>query len=101
MAELRNARKTQCGTIRVSNADLEDFVRQQLREYDPRHFDDPHPLDIDDFVEFYLGRTVRYYRLSCDDEEGRILGTTAVTDGSSRSSTTRAFRTSKPSERAT
>ncbi len=81
MAELRNARKTERGTIRVSNADLEDFARQQLREYDPRHFDGPHPLDIDDFVEFHLGRTVRYYRLSHGDEEGRTLGTTAVTDG--------------------
>ncbi|HBF68480.1 MAG TPA: hypothetical protein DDW20_04070 [Firmicutes bacterium] len=81
MVELLNAKLTKYGSIQIKNKELELFAYAQLKEFDRNHFKEPHPLDIDSFVEFYLNKTVLYYQLSPKDDEKRILGTTIISEG--------------------
>lgn len=81
MVELINANFTRYGSIQISDADLETFAYNQLKDYQKDYFKEPHALDIDDFVEFYLKKSVQYYQLSAADCEKRPLGSTAITDG--------------------
>lgn len=81
MVKLKNARITKYGSVQVSNDDLERFAYAQLKEYDKNYFKEPHALNIDDFVEFYLKKKVYYYQLSLTDTTDKILGTTTISDG--------------------
>lgn len=81
MIKLLNANYTKYGSVQVKDIDLEIFAYKQLRDYKKNYFKDQHPLDIDDFVEFYLKKDVKYYQLSTKDSDKRPLGTTAITDG--------------------
>ena len=80
MVELLNAKITKYGSIQIKNKDLELFAYAQLKEFDKNYFKEPHPLDIDSFVEFYLNKTVLYYQLSPKDSK-KILGTTIISEG--------------------
>ncbi len=81
MVKLENANFTKYGSVQIKDIDLENFAYRQLREYKKNYFKNPQPLDIDDFVEFYLKKKVQYYQLSTNDSKVRPLGTTVITDG--------------------
>ena len=81
MVKLKNANITKYGSVQVHDDDIELFAYDQLKDYKKGYFKEPKALDIDDFVEYYLGRKVLYYQLSTKDSPKRILGSTAITDG--------------------
>ena len=81
MIKLKNANLTKYGSVQVHDVDLEVFAYNQLKEYQKNYFTIPKSLDIDDFVEYYLNKTVLYYQLSTIDSKRRILGSTAISDG--------------------
>ncbi len=62
----------------ISDKQIEDLVNNQLLDYDPNYFDRPHPIDLEDFIEFYLCKNVFYYKLSNNEN---ILGITTLNDG--------------------
>jgi Zn-dependent peptidase ImmA (M78 family) len=78
MIELQNAKRTCYGSVQVSDKDLEDFAYKQLNDYQKDYFKKPHALNVDDFIEFYLGIKIQFYVLSID---GSILGKTALSNG--------------------
>lgn len=78
MLSLSNAKYTNSGVLIIKDIDLEAFAYAQLKDYDKDYFKQPHPLDVDDFVEFYLQRNILYYNLSFEKE---CLGLTAISDG--------------------
>lgn len=66
------------GVLQVRDEELEAFSISQLKDYKKDYFKTIHPLDVEDFIENYLGKKILYYRLSQDKS---IFGTTAITDG--------------------
>ncbi len=78
MVELRNVKKLASGILVMNDADIEDFSYRQLNDFEKGYFNVPHRLDIEKFVECYLGIIVHYYKLSFDRS---ILGATAIRDG--------------------
>ncbi|MCR5349318.1 MAG: hypothetical protein K6E59_06925 [Bacilli bacterium] len=66
------------GVLVIRDDEIESFAYRQLRDYQKDYFKEPHPLDIDDFVENYLGIKVSYHTLTRD---GSKLGATALVDG--------------------
>ncbi len=78
MVQLPNVKRDKNGVLILNDFDIEIFAYRQLKEFDPHYFDQPHPLDVERFVEFYLNINIRYYALSSDRS---ILGATALADG--------------------
>ena len=78
MLKLGNATYTKNGILVIKDDELESFAYAQLRDYDKNYFKEPHALDVDDFVENYLGRKMIFYKLSLDKS---VLGMTAISDG--------------------
>lgn len=58
--------------------DIELLANKHLKEFDKHIFDDFKALDVDKFIESYLGLNVEYQKLSLDDT---ILGKTPLFDG--------------------
>lgn len=65
----------------IKDEEIEDFINKQLLEYNDHHFDKPHALDIESFVEFYIGKCPNFYKLSLDEDKQKKLGITALSDG--------------------
>lgn len=79
MPKLNTFGKDSSGVIKVKNKDIEIFAYQQLSEYKPNYFSFPHPLDIDDFIEYYLKRNIRYCGLNYKYRKKKIiLGMTII-----------------------
>lgn len=80
MPKLKICGKDENGVIKVKNKDIEIFAYQQLSEYQKNYFDKPHKLDIDDFIEYYLNRNIRYCGLNHKYDKGKevILGKTII-----------------------
>lgn len=78
MVQLPNVKKDENGVLILNDFDIAIFAYRQLKEFDAHYFDEPHPLDVGSFVEFFLNINVFYYTLSSDRS---ILGATALADG--------------------
>lgn len=78
MIKLADPKYNSFGILVISDADIETFVCRQLRDYQKGYFDTPHPLDIDNFLENYLGIKVSYHGLSLNNS---TLGATALVNG--------------------
>ncbi len=78
MIKLRNVKKLSSGILIMNDAAIEDFSYRQLNDFENGYFNVPHRLDIEKFVECYLGIVIYYYKLSFDRS---ILGATAIRDG--------------------
>lgn len=65
------------GILYISDDQLERLCYEQLLEYNPHCFETPEPLNVDLFIEDYLGLDISYYDLP----NSRQLGFTARTDG--------------------
>ena len=61
----------------LSKANIEVFGENFIRDFCPEALSTPQAIDIDKFVEFYLGMTIDYQYLSND---GRYLGMTVFND---------------------
>lgn len=66
------------GVLQVTDDVLEEFAYAQLKDYKKDYFKNPHPLDVDDFIENYLHIKTEYQKLSPNKTR---YGTTAITDG--------------------
>lgn len=78
MAKLMSAKYDSFGVLIATFDEIEAFAYHQLSEYKKGYFKEPHPLDVDDFVENYLGIKVGYYGLSKDKS---VYGVTALSNG--------------------
>ena len=78
MVRLANVKYDSSGVLIISSDELEAFAYRQLSDYQKGYFKEPHPLDIDDFVENYLKIRVDYHTLSLNNG---IYGATALADG--------------------
>ena len=66
------------GVLQVTDIELEEFAYAQLKDYKKDYFKKPRPLDVDDFLENYLGLDVKFQKLS---PNGSRYGTTVIKDG--------------------
>ena len=57
---------------------LEEYAEQVVADFAPERLENPGILDVDRFIEYYLGLSVEYHRI-CYDR--RVLGMTAFDDG--------------------
>ena len=57
---------------------LEEYAEQVVSDFAPEHLENPGALDVDRFIEYYLGLSVEYHRI-CYDR--KVLGMTAFDDG--------------------
>jgi len=57
---------------------LDEYAERVIRDAMPENLNRAIPLDVDEFLEFYLKVLVEYKRLSLD---GKVLGLTAFDDG--------------------
>jgi transposase InsO family protein len=57
---------------------LEDYAERIVADFAPERLSNPGQLDVDRFVEFYLGLPVEFHRI-CYDR--KVLGMTAFNDG--------------------
>ncbi len=57
---------------------LEEYAEQVVADFAPERLENPGALDVDRFIEYYLGLSVEYHRI-CYDR--RVLGMTAFNDG--------------------
>jgi Zn-dependent peptidase ImmA (M78 family) len=57
---------------------IEEYAEQVVEDFSPERLSKPGPLDVDRFLEYYLGLNVDYRKL-CYGQ--RILGMTAFNDG--------------------
>jgi len=57
---------------------LEDYAEQVVADFAPERLKNPGVLDVDRFIEYYLGLSVEYHRI-CYDR--KVLGMTAFNDG--------------------
>jgi len=57
---------------------LEQYAEQVVADFVPERLNNPGALDVDRFIEYYLGLSVEYHRI-CYDR--RVLGMTAFNDG--------------------
>ena len=57
---------------------LEEYAEQVVADFAPERLKTPGALDVDRFIEYYLGLSVEYHRI-CYDR--RVLGMTAFNDG--------------------
>ena len=57
---------------------LEEYAEQIVADFAPERLENPGVLDVDRFIEYYLGLSVEYHRI-CYDR--RVLGMTAFDDG--------------------
>jgi Zn-dependent peptidase ImmA (M78 family) len=62
----------------ATNDALDDYAERVVGDFAPGLLKTPGPLDVDEFLEYYLGLTVKFYRLSYNR---KILGVTAFNDG--------------------
>lgn len=62
----------------LSNREIDDVIGTILRDYNPRLLTDPQPLNVEDFVECYLGLHTCYADLS---HSGCVLGMMVFVDG--------------------
>jgi hypothetical protein len=60
----------------VTNEALNQYADEMLHDYNPELLKSPCPIDIDDFLEFYLSLEVEHQRLSRSE---LILGMTVLT----------------------
>lgn len=65
----------------IKDKDIEKIVNKQLLDFDRNYFKQPHALDIESFIEFYLNRRIDYYTLSIEEDKRRKLGSTALSNG--------------------
>lgn len=78
MVEVSVKRKSN-GVPIISNIQIEDWAISLLRDYDESLLKEPKPIDIESFIEFYLGLKIGYEDLTHNQS---ILGTIALSDGS-------------------
>ncbi len=57
---------------------LESYAEKVVRDFSPALLKNPGPLNVDEFLEYYLGLTVEFHRISYSKT---ILGITAFNDG--------------------
>ena len=57
---------------------LEEYAEKIVADFAPERLHNPGQLDVDRFIEFYLGLDVKFHRI-CYDR--RVLGMTAFNDG--------------------
>ena len=57
---------------------LEDYAEQVVADFAPERLANPGVLDVDRFIEYYLGLSVEFHRI-CYDR--KVLGMTAFNDG--------------------
>lgn len=62
----------------TTNDALDDFAEKVVADFAPALLKNPGVLDVDEFLEYYLGLTVDFRRISYDK---KILGITAFNDG--------------------
>jgi Zn-dependent peptidase ImmA (M78 family) len=62
----------------ATNDALDDFAEKVIADFAPMLLKNPGVLDVDEFLEYYLGLTVDFRRISYDK---MILGVTAFNDG--------------------
>ena len=79
MVEFQCKRKQKDGTPVLSNVEIEEYAERVLYDYNPRYLEEPWELDALKFLEFYLGATVDYMDIYCDEGE-QIAGATVFND---------------------
>jgi hypothetical protein len=57
---------------------LDDYAEKVVADFAPALLTNPGPLDVDEFLEYYLGLTVKFQRISYNK---KVLGLTAFNDG--------------------
>ena len=57
---------------------LEEYAEKVVADFAPERLNNPGALDVDRFIEYYLGLSVEYHRI-CYDR--KVLGMTAFNDG--------------------
>jgi Zn-dependent peptidase ImmA (M78 family) len=77
MVELETGR-TFAGVPYITYDALDGYAEKLVADFAPELLDSPGIVNVEAFVEFYLGLSMRYFRLSY---ERRVLGMTAFNDG--------------------
>ena len=72
-------RKKNNGVPVLSKIEIDEIAEVFILDYSPEMLDNPQPVNIDLFIEEYLGLTIDYHYLSND---GRFLGMTVFNDTS-------------------
>ncbi len=57
---------------------LDDYAEKVVADFAPALLKNPGPIDVDSFLEYYLGLTVKF---QCISNNKKILGITAFNDG--------------------
>ena len=78
MIKLMNPKYDSNGVLVIKDDEIELLAYRQLRDYQRGYFEEPHALDVEDFVENCLDIKVGYHILSLDQSK---LGATALADG--------------------
>lgn len=69
--------RTKNGVLVIKFKDLERVCYHQLKDWDKHYFDKPKRLNVDEFIEFYLGLNLRWKHFVDED----IYGMTIIEDG--------------------
>lgn len=75
---IKDYQRDKFGLFYLSKDDFEDLVEEILADYDPELLETPKAIDIEDFVENYLGLTIEYHKLTKDES---LFGLYAFSDG--------------------
>ena len=70
-------RYTKRGVPVLRNEEIEEHVERLLADYKPELLTKPQPLDVDDFVEFYIKLNIHFENLS---HNGTVLGMMVYND---------------------
>lgn len=63
----------------LSDKDIIEYAAVILKDYNPDLLKEPGIVNHTDFLEFYLGVTLEYHDIYCEDASRKILGATAFT----------------------
>lgn len=76
MIEFHCSRKAKDGTPVISDLELQDYAEAVLNDYKPALLKEPGKINVDHFLESYLGATLEYQYLYNDEGKPAIAGAT-------------------------
>lgn len=80
MVEFHCSRKAKDGTPVITDLELQDYAESVLEDYKPALLKEPGKINVDHFLESYLGVTLEYQYLYNEEGTPQIAGATVFND---------------------